>query len=60
MMLQIEMWDIGSGKCVQKLPQEHLGPSTGNCKNLSFCYNFIRIVSVLRKRAYFCDWWVNS
>jgi hypothetical protein len=60
MMLQIELWDIGSGKCVQKLPQECLGPSTGNYKNLSFCYNFIRIASVLRKRAYFSDRWVNS
>ncbi|KAH9568394.1 hypothetical protein CY35_03G074600 [Sphagnum magellanicum] len=33
----IEMWDIGSGKCVQKLPQEHLGPSTGMCMSLQMC-----------------------
>jgi hypothetical protein len=36
MMLQIELWDIGSGKCVQKLPQERLGPSTGNYKISAF------------------------
>ncbi|CAM6049931.1 unnamed protein product [Sphagnum compactum] len=47
----IELWDIGSGKCVQKLPQERLGPSTDH-------WGFILVECILSRGIYllFCSY----